>query len=334
MKTIHTVTIFNRRRSFLNSIGSVIGVAMVLITAFVALTLTNLVHAEENKQPSTSITVSPAASRLNLSPGQIYEGKYTIINTGAKAFDFDVSVKPYSVNDEQYNANIDKETSYTQIARWVSFNQTEYHLESGESVEIIYHVNVPEDVPNGGQYAVILNRTAGESTGEGSINTMQQVGMLIYAKLGGETREEGKVKSQTINQFYFSPPVNIGSLVQNTGNIDFDANYKVSIKTLFGHEAYTHTQEHSILPDTSRQVDIVWENAPALGIFYVTQDIIILGEAYSETKLIVIMPLWVIITTIILFGILGIVIITKIRHRINHNKINSKPRKSTRNSNL
>jgi hypothetical protein len=297
------------------------------------LTLLGLAHtalaadtSDVSAKPNISITVSPAKSALELNPGDNYIGKFKIINTGAKSFDFKLSVSPYSVVDVNYEQDMDNDKPRTQISRWITFEQDEYYLEAGDSIDIKYTVKVPADAPAGGQYAVILASTAGKSKGTetSSIDTVQRVGMLVYSTVQGNTREAGKVKQLDIPTWYFNPPLQVRSLVANTGNVDFNASYNLTIKTLFGREVFTKSEEHSILPDTERSVVLVWDKAPAIGIFKVTETVTVLpgraqAETKTETRLVIMIPFFIVIILAILVPLslaaLGMTIYRRIKTR-------------------
>ena len=290
-----------------------------LILSLVALNITNLAHADdaEVEKPEVSITMSPAKSVINdLGPGAKHSGEFKIINTGKKAFDFTVSISPYSVNSSKYDNNYNRETNYTQISRWVTFDKTSYHLESDESVMVSYSINIPTDIPAGGQYAVIFAETSGDESPEDSaISTMQRVGMLVYAHLEGDTRIEGILESQEIKKFFFNPPIYATSLVKNTGNTDFDVTYNLKINSLFGKEVYKGDRVHAVLPETSREVEQDWEETPKLGIFKVTQDITLFEKVYTMKKTVFVCPIWLLITIIAILVILVTIIVQKIRNR-------------------
>ena len=276
---------------------------------------------EAVNKPNTSITISPASSVLELNPGDNYNGKFRITNTGVKAFDFDLSVSPYSVAGVDYKQDLESDTLRTQISHWIKFKQSRYHLEADQSVDVAYSVEVPTDVPAGGQYAVIFADTASSATSSGpAIDTVQRVGMLVYSRIQGDIRQAGSVESFNIPAWYSEPPLTASSLVANTGNVDFDAKYNLTVKTLFGREVFTSKTELSVLPDTERAVTLTWDKAPAIGIFNVTETVTVLGKSFATTKLVVILPLCVIIVLLIVV-VLGLVaLLTAARHHRNTKK--------------
>jgi hypothetical protein len=291
--------------------------ALIIFTvcsAFLALVPNGPARAEA--LPETSITVSPVKNVLELAPGSEYDGDFVITNTGADAFDFTLSVSPYSVANDSYESNFKRETPRTQISRWISFEKPGYHLEKGEEVKVSYHVSIPADVPSGGQYAVIMAETGGSPSGSGAINTLQRVGMLVFAHIdGGDTREEGRAVSQSIRQFYWSPPVTAVSRLENTGNVDFNATYKFTAQTLFGKTVYDETKQYSLLPDTTRNVEMVWDGAPILGVFRVTQEITLLDETFTLTKTVLILPIWALILILILLAAISFTITAAVKRK-------------------
>lgn len=258
-----------------------------------------------------SITLSPTKDRLNLTPGEVYYGKFNIYNTGTEDFDFFVYAKPYRVIDEGYNPDFETELAHTQISRWVSFEEEEFFLKPNESVEVSYKIEVPEDVPAGGQYAAIFAETKTSDTEQAGLVASKRVGLLLYARLEGDTRESGDQVSSNIRGFYFAPPLKVSTLIENTGNVDFQARHTIGVESWFGgKEVYKDTKNYDVMPDTKRQIISTWEETPNFGFYKVSQTIEMLGETYTDTKNVLVLPLYMIVIFIVAIAII-VTIITR-----------------------
>jgi hypothetical protein len=225
-----------------------------------------------------------------------------------------MSVKPYSVKDAKYeDISYDNQTNYTQISRWITFPQIEYKLKAGEAVDVPFVVTVPEDVPAGGQYAVIFASTTGsQKVSDGRmINAIYQPGMLVLGHVNGETREEGKVQSMEIKSF--QPPKRVAgvnehpvtgtAIVKNSGNTDFTVSSSMTINSIFTDKevAKVKTQEFVVFPETERQLSLSWKDSPQVGIYKIRQTLTVLGKKHQITKIVlVISPTVVVIAAIIL----------------------------------
>ena len=291
-----------------------------ILAAFVAaLSLGALTYAFNTadvaaEQAPIHLQVSPVKQKISLTPGSSYKGTFKVQNVGTQPFNYSVSATPYSVTNEKYDPDYTSVTTYSHIAEWITFDsKTESgKLQPGETVNVVYTVNVPEDAPAGGQYAALMAQTEDGNDANATIAVVHRVGMILYAAIPGETRSEGEIVKNTVNTFYFNPPLGVSSLVKNTGNIEQTAKYHVKIYPLFSNEAVFNTDDaeegaydRDVVPETSRFNSITWEEAPAIGIFSVEQTIEFADKVSTVHKLVLICPLWLLF---IIFALLFFII--------------------------
>ena len=273
---------------------------------------TTSVYADDDSEKGLiQIQVSPTKQKISLTPGSKYTGSFKVMNVGKAGFNYTTDATPYSVVNDSYDADYASATAYNQISEWIKFDsktKTGY-LQPNEVREVTYTVNVPEDVPAGGQYAVIMAQTDAGNTENATVAVVHRVGMILYAAVPGETRASGEIIKNTVNSFYFDPPITVSSLVKNTGNIEQTATYTTNIWPLFQKETVFSNADNpltlDIIPETSRFNSITWEGAPSLGIFYVEQTIDFAGETSKVGKLVLICPLWLLF---IIFALLFFII--------------------------
>ena len=273
---------------------------------------TDSVYADDNAQGAIHLQVSPTKQKISLAPGSAYVGTFKVHNAGTMPFNYTVSATPYSVTNDNYSPDYTGQTNYTQIADWITFDKPTGYIQPGEVVEVAYTVNVPKDAPAGGQYAALMAETSDGNAENATVAVVHRVGMILYAAVPGETRESGEIVKNTVNSFYFNPPLTVSSLVKNTGNVEQTATYTVKIYPLFSNEAVFSTEEKSdkekqldVIPDTSRFNSITWEGAPRIGIFSVEQTIEFAGQVSTNKKLVLICPLWLLF---VIFALLFFII--------------------------
>lgn len=277
-------------------------VAILAAVTFGAYTfICNDIAYAEGEKNAIHLQVSPTKQKISLAPGSSYVGTFKVQNVGAAEFNYSVYATPYSVVNENYSPNYEGLTNYTQIAEWITFDTKTAtgKLQPGTSVDVAYTVNVPKDAPAGGQYAALMAQTEDGNDANATVAVVHRVGMILYAAVPGDTRETGEIIKNTVNTFYFNPPLTVSSLVKNTGNVEQTATYNVKIYPLFSNEAVFSTEEKEdkekqldIIPDTSRFNSITWEGAPRIGIFSVEQTIEFAGQVSTNKKLVLICPLW------------------------------------------
>ena len=272
-----------------------------VLSMFVA-ALCTIVPVSANDIPDYRLQISPTTLDLSLTPGESSTDTFDVVNTGAKAYDFEIGVSPYSVTDENYDADYTTMTEYNSIVDWITFSRTEGHLEPGEKAEIEVTVTVPEDTPSSGQYALIYAQLVkdeesaeGEGTTAGTSIT-QRVGIKVFSEVEGNTRREGQVLETKIPTILFNPPITATSLVENTGNVHATAYYTLQVFPLFGdEEVYTNEENPAtltILPETQRFNSISWDGAPQLGIFRVRETVTILDDTQTIEKIVFLCPIW------------------------------------------
>ncbi|MBR3365624.1 hypothetical protein IKG48_00660 [Candidatus Saccharibacteria bacterium] len=283
--------------------------------------------------PPILIQISPVSSQVILEAGKSKEYTMTVRNSGSSDFTYHLYTTPYFVSDENYNIDFSTESNRTQVSRWIKFYQDDklvdrptFSIKSGETQDIKYVVQTPENVPAGGQYAAIFAETdagAGKDDNSGSsgIRTASRVGMIIYGRTNGETVENGEVTEFNISGFLISGNISATSKVKNSGNTDFEAEYTLRVSSILGAELYNKQTSYNILPDTERRVNLEWADTPFMGIFKVYYKVSTPGDngTREEEKLVIKFPIIMIILTILVLTGLTIGIIMTIRKRRERN---------------
>ena len=284
-------------------------------------------NAEEAKKPDVWLQISPVSNRVTLEAGKTFEYTMTVENIGAKAFSYKVYAAPYSVTSGSYEINFSNETPRTQITRWISFKDKDgswtdgytAKIKPGKKQTVEYRVVVPDDIPEGGQYATIFaesipssDSTSGSTTG---IKTVSRVGLVIYARTNGTTNENAEITDHYLTNFLTEGSIDSGAKITNAGNTDFEATYSLVVKSLFGKTLYEKSIVNDVLPDTSRDVQLTWEDTPLFGIFHVTSGVTALSQTDNKVKIVLVIPVFMIIITIILLTILVAWLIILVKRR-------------------
>ena len=284
-------------------------------------------------KPKVWLQIQPTAVRMGLKPGDVVDQEFKVTNIGSEDFTFKVYASPYSVVGDDYQNNFANENNYNQIYRWISFDQAEYSLAAGEEKMVSFKVTVPQDVPAGGQYAVVFAEASGNSGSNGSgsggsVEAVSRVGLVVYASVAGETRSESEILDFELPTVHFSfdaPDVVAHAKVKNSGNVDFEAKYSMEVNYFFGGgEAYSDEETYLILPETERFVEMSWEGTPLLGFFNVTFSVTAGGETQEVTKFVLVLPPWLLIIAIVVLTILIIGIILMVVERKKRKKADFK----------
>ena len=266
------------------------GVAIALLATVATVSFTTPTYAETATSGSdVEITLSPTKVRLPMEPGASKQDVFKVINTGDKDFTFKVYASPYQVSNDRYDPTFNIETNRTQISRWITVPDEEFSLDPGDEAKVSYSVEVPSDVPSGGQYAVIFAETTSDEEDSASIVAKKRVGMLVYGNISGDTRDQGEITSHELKGWQHNAPLVANYRIKNTGNTDFAVTTQMTVKSLWGNEVYTSPEvENTVLPDTTRVVDLSWDKA-SVGLYKVSITAKFLDKSQTEERLVLVM---------------------------------------------
>lgn len=269
-----------------------------------------------------AFVVTPMSQNFSLEPGRTYNGSITVANSGSATSDFayKISVAPYSVMGEGYDADLATMSNRSMVVDWIKVENPKGTLKPNETAEINFTINVPETAPAGGQYASLLvTEDAEAASNQGvKVNSVFEIASLIYANVAGETVTDGEILENNIPGFAMTTPVKVGALISNTGNIHQTATTVLEVKNLITGETILPTEQddgrHSetIMPETTRRTEYEITGLPVVGVVHVSQTIYYNGISSIEMKDMLICPIWfmvvafVVICGVIFGGIFGI----------------------------
>ncbi len=258
-----------------------------------------------------SITISPASKPYKLKAGEVIKDKLTVINDGTVGYMFKVYAAPYSVKNRSYEPDYSTTTPNADLQTWVRFDQQSVHLEPNERTEISYTVTVPTDATPGGHYGVLFAETQPQQSEQ--IARKKRVGTIVYATIQGQYVQAGKELSTTISPLQIGGPVSGMLTVENTGNTDFTMTNSMTAWNIVGSEVYKKSHTRIILPKTTRDIPVKWENGPELGIFRIETTTDILGKQVAHQHWVLVAPIWFLITVFAVLGLFAFWIVRRIR---------------------
>ncbi len=310
------------------------GMIAVLGCGFWALSAYADDEPEQKDTPKTSLTLSPVSKTLTIASNSTYDGTMNVTNDGDGEMKIEVHAAPYSYiyssEDDLYKLGFNNQNNFTQISRWITIKDANgnyvenptFKIPSGETLVVEYKITTPDNIPAGGQYAVIFAQTVSDDTDASGIRTEASAGMVVYGhssegevQLSAEIRDmeigQGTIADESVknNNFYGR------AKVKNTGNVDFFARGKLKVEPIIGFSSYetadnVGSSTPSIIPESERVVEDEWTETPDFGLFKVTWTVSA-GETVETIERVVflISPAAIIITIIILtIIIVGIII--------------------------
>lgn len=257
--------------------------------------------------------ISPVATSVYIKAGNTQNYQFTIENVGEEAYKFKTYTAPYSVTNEDYDADITTETNYSQITRWISFQDDSgsfvkepiFKLEPGEKKTIIYRISVPDDIPEGGQYCVIFAESINEKENNKDnvsvgIESRSRVSLIVLGHGDGDTNNIAEITDFSLTGFFTTKKIEGIVKVKNSGNTDFTAIYALNIKSIFGKTLYSTTDNFVVLPQTERRFQTAWSDTPICGVYRVSFKVTALDKTEEQKRLIFIMPSFMIVIMLLL----------------------------------
>ena len=275
--------------------------------------------AADNPTGKIAITLSPTSQRLDLEPGKITRGEFVVMNDGTIDTNIRIYATPYQVSSDYTTNDFESDTKWTQITRWITFgpeDDTELILNMPASARetIQFTVKVPASVPSGGQYAAIMAETVGNGNGSG-VQAVHRVASLVYADIAGETIKKGEVVKRDWRGWYKNSNIETSMALKNAGNIDFTVDNTLVVKGFFSGKVICEEKPKTItlLPETERKVELSCDTEKTAGLYRVTLQSEYLDENSEETRIVLVMPIYILILIIVAAVTLIIILVLLLR---------------------
>lgn len=274
-----------------------------------------------------AFTILPMSQNFTLNPGETTTGTITIVNpvNSTSDFSYSVSVSPYNVVGEDYQADITNISAYSKIAEWITISEPTGTIAPNESREVEFTITVPENAPGGGQYAAIMvSSNPNQQQADGvSINNVFALASIIYANIDGEITHEGSIIENNVPEFSTTTPVSVSALLDNHGNVHESAIFALNVTNALTGEKIFPTDEDQnnhfseiVMPESTRFITRNIDNLPMLGIVKVEQTIYYNNAVSTVTKDIIICPVWFFfLVALVVISIIGFIIASVRHHR-------------------
>lgn len=322
---------------------SKISAALTLALAVFCAFCTPIAYAEgedstsqEGSESSTSISLMPVSKILQISSSSEYQDKLTVNNDGNGEMQIEVYAAPYayvySESEDAYKLGFNNDNNFTQITRWITFKDKDgnwvknptFTIPAKQSLDVEYKISTPDNIPAGGQYAVIFAHTLTGSVSANGIKTEASPGLIVYGRsTEGEARIEPVISDAKVqlgitengvsrSNFYAS------AKVKNNGNVDFSAVGKLVVQSIIGGGSYetpSNAGRISVIPEAELVVHDEWEESPSFGIYKATWTVTAGEETVTVEEIIFVNPLLFVIITIFLLTIITVCVIIWVRKR-------------------
>jgi len=228
------------------------------------------------------LRVSGAILVTDVSPGDMFTHKMTV---GTKDEDqpmdilVDVGAVRQSLDGGYQLLQASEDTGTYSARQFITLDKSSFHLEPGDSQDVIASIHIPENVGAGGRYAVI--NVHSQPTGQGQIGIVSAINIPIYLTIkGSQVLHTGKITQLTTSEVVSGQPVDILTTFQNTGNHHFKVKGEVTISNAAGETLdtiYLALTTSSMIPTMSRRLKATFipEGELPLGVYSIKSKIML-----------------------------------------------------------
>jgi hypothetical protein len=239
--------------------------------------------------PASSIKVVGTRYSGSIAPGG--SAIHTMIvatNPDDPPMDFMVDVLGFGQTPEQNNYGLspEKDTSPFSARTFITADPKTFHLEPGKSQEVKATITVPQNVGDGGRFAIITVRNAPIGSGSTGIVTSISVPVLITIT-GAATTMKGSITNVTVANIIPGQPIKITTSLKNTGNYYYKVKNNVSISDSAGKivaTGGTNVSVGSLLPTFTHNYDVNLVTPLPLGKYTITSTASLDDETVLDTK--------------------------------------------------
>jgi len=196
---------------------------LILIAVFTVITPTSVL----------AVTVGPAKIEYHTNPGTLINDTLVLINEGETKQTFWPAFEKF--------AEINGEKKFfpgepAELDNWIKLPKN-ITLEPKEQKNIPFSIEIPQNAPPGGHFAVIWWGTAPE--GEKQMSIITRAGILVYLQVSGDVNESAqllKFAPEGGKFLWGKMPENFVVLFKNSGNTYLKPQGEINVKNIFGNK--------------------------------------------------------------------------------------------------
>lgn len=214
-------------------------------------------------QPASALTVSPYLLEYDVEPGDMIAGTIKLHNESETSETYYSTVEDFVAADETGTPSFVLNAARSMKA-WVNFDQSVITLEAGETVNVIYNINVPKTASPGGYYSGLLFQTSAPSAApEGGVGAMAAVGPIVLVTVAGDVVEKASVAEFSVTpDSTTSLPVNFTIRMKNDGTVHLKPVGVIRVTNMFGGTAGVvpvNAEGGNVLPSSTRAFEASWQ---------------------------------------------------------------------------
>lgn len=327
---------------------SIVKSFLMIVAVFLSFSFLPVLNTSANEEPiaeevpaeepttvatGTSISLTPTSKILQIASNSIYDESFTVNNDGDAPIQVEIYAAPYSYvyssEEDLYKLGFNNENNFTQLSRWITFRnaageyaeKATFSIDPHTAFEVAFRITTPDNIPNGGQYAVVFVHTLSSAVATNGIRTEASPGIVIYGRsTEGETITAAEISDPNIELKSVDGKEGIVATakVKNTGNVDFMAIGNLKVEPIIGFSSYESPATNgrlSIIPEAELIVSDAWTELPSFGLYKATFSVTVGDETETIERIIFRISPIMIVISIILLTIIVVSVIMGIRKR-------------------
>lgn len=230
--------------------------------------------ASANAQEKLSVTLTPPLYQLTIGPGESWTSSLKVVNNNPFDVTYYAQLVDMEANGETGQSRFipildpqDPTLVNSQLARWIHIEQTPIFIKAGQSRNLQFTVDIPQNAEPGGHYAAILVGTQPLSTSTlgSQMKISSFVSSLLFVRVKGEVIEAGRIREFTSDRsLYQTPKADFVLRFENTGNTHLKPEGSMTIYNMWGKERGSVKINQgagfgNVLPQSIRRFEFSWE---------------------------------------------------------------------------
>lgn len=216
-----------------------------------------------------AMTVSPVRYDFEIAPGRNVQDSVRVLNDTDQREIFTLHAENFIANGEEGDQLYLPEDEPTDLASWIRFEEPSVTLDPGESADVLFTIEVPEESVPGGHYATLFFTRGGGRESGSVIGISEQVGVLLLVRVPGQIREEVVIESLRVKPdgILNDLPAIFETRVRNIGSVHLYPQGTVTVRNFLGNAIARiplNPHHSAVLPNSVRRIESGWVKTPEI----------------------------------------------------------------------
>ncbi len=232
------------------------------------------------EDPGRGFTITPPVFELKANPGDKISESISLFNNGSEDIIIATSVENLKpIGDKGQVSVVDgQEQSLPSLKDWIVMDAGAINLVKGETKNIKFDLNIPQNAEPGGHFATVLFTTANNKPDPGTGSLLsQKVGSLVFLTVAGTAQEKVSVISFSASNkiLWKNQIIDFMLKVKNSGNVYVRPRGFLIINDIFGRKvAEVEVDGKNVLPTAVREIPLRYDAKHLFGPYTATLSLV------------------------------------------------------------